>query len=53
MQLLAAIAKSASEAILVTKGPLRDAQSKTFCTFGIARDITGRRVECCTSPERL
>jgi PAS domain S-box-containing protein len=28
---------------LVTKGPLRDAQNRTFGTFGISRDITGRR----------
>ena len=28
---------------LATKGPLRDAQGKTFGTFGISRDITGRR----------
>ncbi|MBT9554302.1 MAG: PAS domain-containing protein [Hydrogenophaga sp.] len=28
---------------LATKGPLRDAHGHTFGTFGIARDITGRR----------
>jgi PAS domain S-box-containing protein len=27
---------------LATKGPLRDAHGKTFGTFGISRDITGR-----------
>lgn len=28
---------------LVTKGPLRDAQNRTFGTFCVSRDITGRR----------
>ena len=28
---------------LATKGPLRDAQGRTFGTFGISRDITDRR----------